>query len=128
MPIHTAFFAGLSCLLLTTLALLTTQLRIRYKTFVGYGDHSDLQRRSRAHGVSFEHLLPMLLLLLLLELCGADHRVVDAFGVAILGSRVAHVIGFTRKLWRVRIPAMTLTYATEAALGIAMLVRVAQLG
>lgn len=124
MPTHAAFFAVLSCLLLTALALLTTRLRVRYKTFAGYGDHSDLQRISRAHGVSFEHLMPMLLLLLLLELCGADHRWVDSFGIAILATRLVHVVGFVRGMWRLRIPGMTLTYATETALAIAVLVRV----
>jgi uncharacterized membrane protein YecN with MAPEG domain len=79
---------------------------------------------SRAHGVPFEHLLPMLLLLLLLELCGANRWLVDSFGVVILGSRLIHVVGFTRKMWRVRIPGMTLTYATEAALAITLLLRV----
>ncbi len=128
MPVHTAVFAALSCLLLTTLAGLTSRLRIKYKIFVGYGDRSDLQRISRAHGVSLEHLLPMLLLLLLLELCGCNHWVVDGFGVAILVTRVVHVLGFMRGKWRLRIPAMTATYALEVALGIAVLVQVARVG
>jgi uncharacterized membrane protein YecN with MAPEG domain len=126
MPIHTAVFAALASLLLTALALLTTRLRIKHKIFVGYGDRSDLQRISRAHGVSFEHLLPMLLMLLLLELCGCDHHIVDGFGIAILASRLAHVTGFVRGLWRLRIPGMSATYLTETLLALAVLVQVAR--
>jgi uncharacterized membrane protein YecN with MAPEG domain len=84
MPPHTAFFTALSALLLWALAARTSFLRIKYRTFVGYGDHKDLQRASRAHGVSLEHLLPMLFLLLVYELCGGSHRLLDGFGVVML--------------------------------------------
>lgn len=124
MPIHTALFAALSGLLLTTLAGLTSRLRVKYKTFSGYGDHIDLQRMSRAHGVSLEHLLPMLLLLLLLELCGANRWLIDAFGTVMLSSRLLHVGGFLGGSHRLRVSGMAGTYGTEAALAISLLLRV----
>lgn len=124
-PLHTAFFTAVCGLILVSLALRTSLLRGRYGVYEGYGDHVDLQRTSRAHGVSVEHAVPMLLMLLLLELSGASRTEVDTFGAIIAGSRVVHVIGFLRfGRGRVRRAGMTLTYACELALVIALLVRV----
>jgi uncharacterized membrane protein YecN with MAPEG domain len=127
MPVHTALFAALSCLFLSALAGLTSRLRIKHKIFSGYGDRPDLQRMSRAHGVSFEHLLPMLLLLLVLELCGGDRRLIDAFGVVMLLSRLSHVVGFVRGNHHLRVGGMTVTYVCETALALAVLVQAARL-
>jgi uncharacterized membrane protein YecN with MAPEG domain len=124
MPLHTAFFTALSGLLLCGLALRTTSLRIRHRIFDGYGGRADLQHVARAHGVSVEHLLPMLLMLLLLELCGASHWEVDGLGAVMLVSRLMQVFGFIAGRGRVRIQGMTLTYACEAALGISLLMLV----
>jgi uncharacterized protein len=126
MPIHSAVFVALGCLFLTVLAALTSRLRRKYGIFVGYGDRPELQRMSRAHGVSLEHLLPMLLLLLILELCGCNRTVVDAFGVVILASRLVHVLGSLLEHSRLKIFGISLTYGTEAALGIAVLAQAAR--
>ena len=128
MPVHAAVVIAVSALFLTTLSGLTSAIRIRYKIFVGYGERTDLQRLSRSHGVSLEHLMPMLLLLLVLELCGADHRIIDGFGIAILVSRFVHVFGFLRGIPRIRSFGMGLTYITELLLAVMLLVQVSRLG
>ena len=122
-PVHTAFFAALSLLLLWALALRTTQIRIRERVFVGDGGLKQLRRISRAHGVSVEHLVPLLLLLLILELLGTDRRLVDGFGVAILVARLVHVFGYVRGFPLVRITGMSLTYFIEPLLALLVLVR-----
>jgi uncharacterized protein len=122
-PIHAAVFAALSLLLLWALALRTTLIRIRARVFVGDGGLAPLRRATRSHGVSVEHLVPLMLLLLCLELLGADKRLVDAFGVAILVARMLHVFGFVNAFYRIRIGGMTLTYLLEPALALVVLQR-----
>lgn len=124
MPFHTAFYTALSGLLLVSLSLRTTWLRGRYQIFEGFGDRIDLQRASRSHGVSVEHLLSMLLMLLMLELCGASHAEVDAFGATMIASRVVHVGGnLVYGRGRFRRTGMAVTYLCEVGLGIALLVQ-----
>lgn len=125
-PVHTAFFAALSMLLLLALSARTSQLRLRYKVFAGFGGNEQLQRTSRAHGVSFEHLMPGLLVLLCLELLGSDHRLIDALGAAMLAGRLLQVAGFlgAKPEPVFRRGGMTITYTVEGLLVIFLLLKV----
>jgi len=125
-PVHTAVFAALSMLLLLALAGRTSQLRLRHRIFAGYGGNEQLRRTSRAHGVSFEHLLPALFLLLCLELLGTNRWAIDAFGGAMLAGRLLQVSGFLgggKPEVALRRGGMAITYTVEGVLAAALLVK-----
>ncbi len=126
-PVHSAVFAAISMLLLCALAARTSQLRLRHGIFAGHGDNETLRRVSRAHGVSLEHLLPILLLLLCLELLGADHRIVDGLGIAMLAGRALHVAGFLgmKPEAPLRTTGMGITYTLEPLLAVLLLTKAA---
>jgi uncharacterized membrane protein YecN with MAPEG domain len=124
-PSHSALYAALSMLLLTALGVRISLIRLRERVFYGDGDLRVLRRSSRAHAVSVEHLLPLLLLLLIFELLGARKPLVDAFGIAILGSRLVHIFAFLIGSAWIRYTGATLTYLTEAALAGFVLARLA---
>jgi uncharacterized membrane protein YecN with MAPEG domain len=110
-------------LLLFAFGLRTTQLRLRYRVRFGDGGHNDLANISRAHGNLVEHAMPLLLLLLIWELQGAPRRSLVIAGILIVIARVLHAVGFVRRNFRVHVPGAALTYALEAALSLAVLVR-----
>jgi uncharacterized membrane protein YecN with MAPEG domain len=126
-PTHTAVIAAISMLLLLVLGVHTSLIRLREKVYYGDGGLPALRKASRAHGVSFEHLMPVLLLLLILELLGAGKAVIDGFGIAILGSRLVQVTGFFLGQRVLRTSAITVTYLIELALALLVLATVSGL-
>ncbi len=126
MPVHTAIYAAVSIWLLLALCLRISALRLRHKVFAGDGGIVALQAASRAHGVSVEHLVPLLILLLIFELLGAKPALVDAFGITILAARILHVAGFllpARPWGRVRQLGIGITYAIEGVLPLLLVTR-----
>lgn len=124
-PFHSALYASLSMLLLTVLAMRTTMLRRRHHVFAGHGGVPALQAASRMHGVSFEHLLPLILMLCFFEALGGQTLWVDVFGGAILVGRLVQVIGWVTKT-KLRQAGMGLTYLLEISLPLAVLWEVLQ--
>ena len=123
LPTHSAVVCGLGVLLLAGLSMRVSRLRLRHRVFLGDGDVKELQVAIRAHGNAVEHLMPMLLLLVVYELLGARKILVDMFGLAIIIARVSHAVGYLRRVGMLEQTGVALTYATEAALGLIVILR-----
>jgi len=123
LPTHSAAFSSLSLLLLFGLAVNVSLRRLRHQVFLGDGQVKALQVAIRTHGNALEHLLPMLLLLVLYELLGGSQAVVDALGVVILASRIAHAAGYLWRMGLVRQMGVYSTYFAELALPILVMVK-----
>lgn len=95
-PRITAFYAGLSALLLLFLSVRVMLHRRRAR--IGLGDNGDrvLIRLIRAHGNAVEILLPGLVLLLVLELLAIAPLWLHLFGAALLIGRLLHAWGVSR--------------------------------
>lgn len=116
-PSHSAIFCGLSLLFLTGLAINISRIRLRHRIFLGHGDVAALQIAVRTHGNAFEHLTPMLLLLVIYELLGARKLLVDIFGAVILIARFTHAAAYLAHWSSLRRVGVALTYSVEAVLG-----------
>lgn len=123
LPIHSAIVCGLSVLLLTGLSLHVSRVRLRHRVFLGDGDIKELRVAIRAHGNTVEHLTPLLLLLVVYELLGARKLLVDMFGLAIITARICYAAGYLGRVGLLRQTGASLTYATEAALGLVVIMK-----
>lgn len=94
----TAAFAALVVLLLTATAMNTT--RVRFATSGRYEDpavRERVRRASRAHGNSFEHCIPIVLLMMFYELQGGSPNVLCTLGVVLLATRLLYIWGMLAK-------------------------------
>ncbi|HZI82761.1 MAG TPA: MAPEG family protein [Casimicrobiaceae bacterium] len=92
----TALYAGLLGLLLLSLAGRVSLLRSKLNVGMGHGNDPSLARAVRAHGNAVEWIVPMLLLLLVAEIDGANRTFLHLCGVVFVVSRVAHAVGLSR--------------------------------
>lgn len=97
MPVITSIYAALAALLVILLALLVVAQRRRSAVALGDGGDRLLQQRMRVHANAVENLPLALLLLLLLELGGADPRLLHGLGGALIVARVLHAWGLSRR-------------------------------
>lgn len=93
----TASFAVLVVLLITALAMNTTRLRFTRSRSSDPADKEAIRRASRAHGNTFEHGLPVLLLMFFYETNGGDVRTLCVLGSLFLLARVVYTYGMLRK-------------------------------
>jgi uncharacterized membrane protein YecN with MAPEG domain len=91
----TLFYAGLCTLLVVFLALRVVQWRFTRKIGLGHGEDRQLERRIRVHANAVENLPLALILLGGMELNGYDDRIIHAFGITLLASRIAHAWGLS---------------------------------
>jgi uncharacterized membrane protein YecN with MAPEG domain len=100
-----------------------SRVRLRHRIFLGDGDVKDLKVAIGAHGNAAQHLTPLLLLLVVYELLGARKLLVDMFGLAIITARVCHAAGYLSRIGMLQQTGVALTYATEAALGLVVIMK-----
>lgn len=95
-PRITAFYAGLSALLLVVLSVRV--MLYRRSARIGLGDAGDktLIRLMRAHGNAVENVLIGLLLLLVLELLAIAPLWLHLFGASLVIGRILHAWGVSR--------------------------------
>ena len=117
MPHVVPVYAALLALLFFALAIRTIALRGRYRVALGDGDEPLLRRAMRAHANFAEYVPLCLILLLSLEIRGADARVLHSLCMALLAGRCLHAIAFTREVEppKVRQVAMALTFGAMLA-------------
>ena len=96
MPYITALYAALLALLVVALAIRIALYRMKHRIGLGDGGHPRLLRLMRAHGNAVEYIPLGVLLLALLELCGAPATGLHVAGVSLLLARVLHAAGVTR--------------------------------
>ena len=92
----TGLYAGLLILLLLLLAGRVSLLRSKLRVGMGHGNDPHLARAIRAHGNAVEWILPMLLLLLVAEVDGANRTFLHVCGVTFVGARIVHAMGLLR--------------------------------
>ncbi|MBS0319722.1 MAG: MAPEG family protein [Proteobacteria bacterium] len=95
MPAITAFYAGITALLLVVLGLRVSVWRRRSGVGIGDGGHRELTRAIRVHANLSEWAWPVLLLLLLAELNRAPDLLLHVAGIAFVTGRVLHAVGLT---------------------------------
>lgn len=95
-PKITAVYAAVLALLVVILALRVALYRLRNRIGAGDGGDARLLRRIRAHGNAAEFVPLGLILLALLELCGAAAWGLHVAGASFVLARVAHAVGLAR--------------------------------
>jgi uncharacterized membrane protein YecN with MAPEG domain len=92
----TGLYAGLLVLLVVVLGARVTLLRGKLRVGSGHGNDPLLARAIRVHGNALEWVLPMLVVLLVAELDGANRIFLHVCGVSFLAARIVHAVGLSR--------------------------------
>lgn len=116
-----SLYAGLLALLIVWLSIRVIKLRQAKLVPLGDGGEPELQVAIRAHGNATEYIPISLILLILLELGGANTVLVHAGGIAILTGRLLHARGLLRGSLRYRELGMKVTISTLIGLALANL-------
>ena len=115
----TALYAAALALMFCALSVRVAMLRMRLKASLGDAGDLRLQRAIRAHGNLTEYAPMALLLLLLMELNGANALLLHAGGGLLLLSRAMHAYGVSqvneRLGWRAAGLAGTINVLSGAA-------------
>jgi len=115
-PVITALYGALNALFNIFLAGRVSSARGVHKVSVGQGDHPALLVAIRAHGNNAEFVPLALIVMLLLEMCGADRVVLHSYGGVLLAARIAHWFGMPRKAPNVyRFAGVALTWLAIVA-------------
>ncbi len=107
-----SIYAGILAMLIVWLSLNVIKLRRANKIILGDGDVPQLQNAIRAQGNATEYIPIALILLLLLELSGANAWFVHIGGIAIIVGRVIHAKGLLTESLRYRVLGMQVTFFT----------------
>ncbi|WP_171998181.1 MAPEG family protein [Cronobacter sp. JZ38] len=105
-----ALYAVLGALLLMKFSFDVVRLRMQYRVAYGDGGFSELQSAIRIHGNAVEYLPIGLLLLLFMEMNGAQNWMLHVCGLLLLVGRLMHYYGFHHRLLRWRRSGMSATY------------------
>lgn len=118
-PIYAALLTGLF------LVLSWYVIMYRKANLISLGDNDDkaLRKRMRAQANFIEYTPLGLILMLIVELQGASAVAIHAMGLALLGGRVLHAVGFTATPQKIilRQIGMVLTLAMLALSALALL-------
>ncbi|MBK4713783.1 MULTISPECIES: MAPEG family protein [Tenebrionibacter/Tenebrionicola group] len=109
-----ALYAVLGALLLIKLSWDVVRLRSMYRVSYGDGGFTELQSAIRAHGNAVEYIPIALLLLLFLEMDGAETWMVHLCGLIIILGRLMHYYGFHHRLVRWRRAGILATWLSLA--------------
>ena len=94
MPIITAFYAGLLGLLSIAIAFQAGMMRGKAGISIGHGDNMELLVAMRRHA-NFVEFVPLALILIgILELCGAAPLGIHLLGGGLVLFRLSHAVGF----------------------------------
>jgi uncharacterized protein len=105
-------YAGIFALLIVWLSLNVIKLRRANKVILGDGGVPQLQNAIRAQGNATEYIPITLILLILLELSGANAWLVHIGGIAIIIGRLLHAKGLLAEDLRYRVLGMQVTFFT----------------
>ncbi|HEY4057316.1 MAG TPA: MAPEG family protein [Kofleriaceae bacterium] len=94
-PVITALYGALNAMFNVFLANNVSTMRRKHN--VSIGTHPAIETAIRAHGNNAEFVPMALIVLLLLELCGANHIVLHVMGGALFVGRLLHWIGLPLK-------------------------------
>lgn len=104
-----ALYAVLGALLLMKFSFNVVRLRMQYRVAYGDGGFSELQSAIRIHGNAVEYIPVALVLLLFMEMNGAETWMVHICGIILIAGRLMHYYGFHHRLFRWRRARMSAT-------------------
>lgn len=96
-PVITALYGALNAIFNIFLANIVSTKRRVTKVGLGEGEDPAMLVAIRAHANNAEFVPLAIIVMLLLEMCGADRAVLHTYGGLLLAARVAHWIGLPRK-------------------------------
>lgn len=105
-----ALYAVLGALLLFKLSLNVVKLRSQYRVPFGDGGFYELQTAIRIHGNAVENIPIALILMVIMEMNGANIWLVHACGIMLFAGRIMHYYGLHHRDWRFRRSGMSATY------------------
>ncbi len=82
---------------------------MQYRVAYGDGGFSELQSAIRIHGNAVEYIPIAIVLMLFMEMNGAETRMVHICGIVLLAGRLMHYYGFHHRLFRWRRSGMSAT-------------------
>lgn len=97
MFVITSIYAGAAALMFVYLTLGVSRQRIRHKVSIGDGDNRAVLVAIRAQGNFVEYVPIGLILMAAVENQGAPAMAMHALGVMLIGGRILHAIGFTKR-------------------------------
>jgi hypothetical protein len=100
MPVITALYAALQGLVMIGLLIPLGRLRTRTNVSLYDGGNPELAAAIRRHANWSEYIPFALLLLLLLELCGAPAGLLHGLGLTLLAARIVHPFGIDPAVMR----------------------------
>ncbi|WP_312227094.1 MAPEG family protein [Pseudescherichia sp.] len=107
-----ALYAVLGVLLLIKFSFDVVRLRMQYRVSMGDGGFSELQTAIRIHGNAVEYLPGGLILLLFMEMNGAETWMVHVCGLLLIVGRLMHYYGLHHQLMRWRRSGMSATWCS----------------
>ncbi len=90
-----ALYAVLSALLLMKFSFDVVRLRMQYRVAYGDGGFSKLQSAIRIHGNAVEYIPIAIVLMLFMEMNGAETWMVHICGIVLLAGRLMHYYRFS---------------------------------
>lgn len=91
----TPLYAGLLALIYVGLSIYVIRARRAKLIGLGTGDDPEMLTRTRIHGNFAEYVPMALLLLLVLELCGAEPVMLHLWGILLVTGRLSHAYGLS---------------------------------
>jgi len=107
-----ALYAVLAALLLLKFSFTVVRLRMQYRVAYGDGGFSELQSAIRIHANAVEYVPIALLLLLLMEMNGAEAWMIHVCGILLIAGRLMHYYGYHHRLFRWRRSGMSATWTS----------------
>ncbi|EPL9568011.1 MAPEG family protein [Providencia rettgeri] len=114
-----SLYAVLGALLLLRLSLNVVKLRNQYRIAYGDGGFYELQTAIRVHGNAIEYIPISLILLLLMEMNGAQVWMIHICGLILIAGRLLHSYGLKNHDHSYRRSGMVATYLSMALMVIA---------
>lgn len=114
-----SLYAVLGALLLLRLSLNVVKLRTQYRVAYGDGGFYELQTAIRVHGNAIEYIPISLILLLLMEMNGAQVWMIHVCGIILIAGRLLHSYGLKNHDVSYRRIGMIGTYLSMALMIIA---------
>ncbi|ELX8378832.1 MAPEG family protein [Providencia vermicola] len=114
-----SLYAVLGALLLLKLSLNVVKLRNQYRVSYGDGGFYELQTAIRVHGNAIEYIPIALILLLFMEMNGAQVWMIHLCGLILIAGRVLHSYGLKNHDGSYRRSGMAATYIAMTLMVIA---------
>ncbi|MEX9965632.1 MAPEG family protein [Providencia stuartii] len=114
-----SLYAVLGALLLLKLSLNVMKLRNQYRVSYGDGGFYELQTAIRAHGNAIEYIPIALILLLFMEMNGAQVWMIHLCGLVLIAGRILHSYGLKNHDISYRRSGMAATYIAMTLMVIA---------